>query len=80
MKITKKTHKKKNRSKSHKRSRSRHANTIDYDQDGYPLPPKPKKLIVAKRIGTLTYILLGVYKTEECYDAISRPYVRGRIG
>lgn len=76
----KKTHKKKHRSKSHKRSRSRNANTIEYDEYGYPLPPKPKKLIVAKKIGTLKNILLGVYKTEKCYDAISRPYVRGRIG
>ena len=38
------------------------------------------KKILGRKIMTLKNVLLGVYKTEKCYDAISRPKIRERVG
>jgi len=42
--------------------------------------PKKTKKIMGRKIPAIKNILLGVYKTEKCYDSISRPYVRDRLG
>ena len=41
---------------------------------------KKAKKIMGRKIPVIKNILLGVYKTEKCYDSISRPYVRDRLG
>lgn len=38
------------------------------------------KSIMGTKILAIKDMLLGVYKTDKCYNVISRPYVRDRLG